>query len=71
MPAVGDLYPTNLVSGLAGAISETTCQMTVTDLFFVQQRGTANGLYTVMVNIGAFPALVAADYSASSHGWRW
>ena len=71
MRSVGDLYGANLVSGLAGAISETICQMTIADLFFVHQRGTANGVFIIMVNIGAFLAPVAAGYSASSQGWRW
>lgn len=71
MQTEGDLWGTNLVSGLAGAISETIVQMTIADLFFVHQRGTANGMYIVMVNVGAFLAPVAAGYSADSQGWRW
>lgn len=67
----GDLLGTNLVGGLAGSIAETICQMTIADIFFVHQRGTANGVYLLMVNMGAFLAPVAAGYAADSMGWRW
>ena len=71
MQTTGDLWGANIVAGLAGSISETICQMTIADIFFVHQRGTANGVYIVMVNVGAFLAPVAAGYSADSQGWRW
>lgn len=71
MQTVGDLYGSNLISGLAGAISETICQMTIADMYFVHQRGTANGVFIVMVNIGAFLSPVAAGFSAQNQGWRW
>lgn len=71
MQTPGDLWGSNMLSGIAGAISETIAQMTIADLFFVHQRGSANGFYIVMVNVGAFLAPVAAGYSADSQGWRW
>ena len=71
MQNITDLYGSNIISGLGGAIAETLCQMTIADIFFLHQRGRANGLYIVMVNIGAFLAPVAAGYSAASQGWRW
>ena len=71
MQTEGDLWGTNLLSGLAGAIAETIAQMSIADMFFVHQRGTANGIYIVMVNIGAFLAVVPAGFSAASQGWRW
>lgn len=71
MMTVGDLMGTNIVAGLAGSIAETICQMTIADIFFVHQRGTANGVYLLMVNMGAFLAPVAAGYAADSMGWRW
>ena len=60
MRTTGDLWGSNILSGLAGSIAETICQMTIADLFFVHQRGTANGVYIVCVNMGAFLAPVAA-----------
>lgn len=71
MRGSGDLYGAMVVSGLAGSIAETICQMTIADMFFVHQRGTANGVYLLMVNIGAFLGPVASGYSAASQGWRW
>jgi len=35
MRSVGDLWGSNILSGLAGAISETICQMTIADLLYV------------------------------------
>lgn len=67
----GDLLGANLLSGLAGATSETICQMTIADVFFVHQRGAANAVYLFMVNAGSFLALIPAGYVAESQGWRW
>lgn len=71
MQTAGDQYGSGVVSGLAGSIAETICQMTVADLFFVHQRATANGVYLLLVNVGAFLAPVAAGYAADAQGWRW
>ena len=68
---VGDLIGSNLISGLAGSISETICQLTVADMFFVHQRATANGAYLLMLSGGVFLGPVAAGYAADSQGWRW
>ncbi|KAK4550296.1 hypothetical protein LTR36_003263 [Oleoguttula mirabilis] len=66
-----DLIGSNVVTGVAGAISESIVQMTVVDLFFVHQRARMNAVYILMVNTGTFLAPVAAGYSAVSQGWRW
>lgn len=68
---VGDLYGANLVGGLAGAIAEAICWMTVADVFFVHQRATMNAIYATFVNAGAFLGPVAAGYIADAQGWRW
>lgn len=67
----GDVYGANVVSGLGGSIAETICQMTISDLFYVHQRATANGIYLGTVTTGAFLGPVAAGYIADSQGWRW
>lgn len=67
----GDLIGSNVVTGVAGAISESIVQMTVVDLFFVHQRARMNAVYILMVNAGTFLAPVAAGYCANSQGWRW
>jgi MFS family permease len=71
MQTTGDLMGTNILSGVAGSISESIVQMTVADLFFVHQRATMNAVYLLMVNIGSFLAPVAAGYAANAQGWRW
>ncbi|KAH6995224.1 major facilitator superfamily domain-containing protein [Ilyonectria destructans] len=71
MQTVGDMIGTNAVMGLAGAVNEALFQVTVSDLYFVHQRGTMNGLYLVTVMIGNYLGPVAAGYVAVSMGWRW
>ncbi|KAJ5900285.1 major facilitator superfamily domain-containing protein [Penicillium subrubescens] len=71
MRTVGDLFGFNIVSGLAGSITETICAMTIADLFFVHQRGSRTNILTIMIIAGTYLAPVAAGYSAASQGWRW
>lgn len=71
MHTTGDLIGSNVLSGIARAVSESIVQMTIADLFFVHQRATMNAVYLVMVNVGTFLATVAAGYAADAQGWRW
>ncbi|KAH7029879.1 major facilitator superfamily domain-containing protein [Microdochium trichocladiopsis] len=66
-----EMIITNFITGLSGAINETTVQMTIADLFFVHQRGTANGLYFVAVMVGSFLTIMAGGAQAAVQGWRW
>ncbi|CAH0020411.1 unnamed protein product, partial [Clonostachys rhizophaga] len=68
---LGDLFGFNIVSGLAGSITETICALTMADLFFVHQRGSRTNILTIMICTGTYLAPVAAGYSAASQGWRW
>ncbi|KAK7424325.1 hypothetical protein QQX98_000593 [Neonectria punicea] len=65
-----ELYISQLVFGLASATNETIVEMTIADLYFVHQRGTANGLYMVMVMIGSFLSSIIAGYMAADGNWR-
>ncbi|KAK2035601.1 MFS general substrate transporter [Colletotrichum zoysiae] len=65
-----ELIITNIITGLAGAINETAVQMTIADLFFVHQRGSANGLYFIAVMTGSFLTPLAAGTQAATQGWR-
>lgn len=67
----GDFIGSNALAGLAGAVNEALFQVTVSDLFFVHQRASANGLYLAAVTIGNYLGPVAAGYVAVSQGWRW
>ncbi|ETI25008.1 hypothetical protein G647_04378 [Cladophialophora carrionii CBS 160.54] len=71
MRTVGDMIGANVISGLAGAVNEAVFQVTVSDLFFVHQRGTMNGIYLAIVIIGNYLGPVAAGYVAVSQHWRW
>lgn len=71
MRTVTDLILVNVISGIGGAVSEAIVQMTISDLFFVHQRATMNGLYILMVTAGTFLAPVAAGVAAVNQGWRW
>ena len=65
-----EVIVTSIILGWAGAINETVAQMTIADLFFVHQRGTANAFYQASVTAGAFLTPVAAGYQANGYGWR-
>ncbi|KAM0440038.1 hypothetical protein ACHAPT_001141 [Fusarium lateritium] len=67
----GDLYGSNLISGLGGAISETIAQMTIADLFFVHHHASMNGWYLFSTFTGAYLGPVASGYIVESQGWRW
>lgn len=68
---VVDLMMVNIISCFVGALAETVVQMTVADVFFVNQRGTMNGLYFWSTRIGASLAPMVAGYATVSQGWRW
>lgn len=68
---VVDLMMVNIISCFVGALAEVVVQMTVADVFFVNQRGTMNSLYFWSTRIGASLAPTAAGYATVSQGWRW
>ncbi|OLN87607.1 putative MFS-type transporter C1271.10c-like protein 11 [Colletotrichum chlorophyti] len=71
MHSYAELIITAIITGLAGSINETAVQMTIADLFFVHQRGSANALYFTAVMIGSFLTPMAAGSQAATQGWRW
>ncbi|RCI08810.1 hypothetical protein L249_4673 [Ophiocordyceps polyrhachis-furcata BCC 54312] len=60
----------NFLMGLAGAVNETAVQMTIRDMFFVHQRGTANGIYLIAFSSGSFLVAIAVGAQAERSGWR-
>ncbi|KAF9874439.1 major facilitator superfamily transporter [Colletotrichum karsti] len=68
---VADLMMVNILSCFMGALAETVVQMTVADVFFVNQRGTMNAIFFWSTRIGASLAPLAAGYVTISQGWRW
>jgi MFS family permease len=71
MKSVAELFTINLFYGLSGSMNETVVQMTIADLFFVHQRGSANAAYIVAVMVGSFLTTMAAGAQAERQGWRW
>ncbi|EEA25195.1 hypothetical protein TMatcc_006583 [Talaromyces marneffei ATCC 18224] len=61
----------NLFAGLGGAISETIVQITIADLFFVHQRGMANGIFLAMETIGSFLGPLVAGYIIQAQSWQY
>lgn len=43
----------------------------IADIFFIHQRGSANGLYFIAVMSGSFITPLAAGSQAAAQGWRW
>ncbi|KAG5355096.1 putative MFS-type transporter [Yarrowia sp. B02] len=71
MEAIGEAYGSMFLQGLAVSVCETIIQMTVADLYFVHERGTFNGIYMFVVDVGNFLVLVPAGYITINIGWRW
>lgn len=71
MRSVGELYAVMLIQGMATSVTETIIQMTVADLYFLHQRGTCNGIYMIVTDIGNFLIMVPAGYITINLGWRW
>ncbi|KAF9769090.1 hypothetical protein IL306_013547 [Fusarium sp. DS 682] len=71
MTTNAELIITMVITGLAGAINETSVQMTISDLFFVHHRGSANAFYFGAVMVGSFLTPMAAGTQAAHEGWRW
>ncbi|WYZ36304.1 hypothetical protein EsH8_XII_000054 [Colletotrichum jinshuiense] len=71
MNTVSEMYITNLVFGLAGSANETVAEITIADVFFVHQRGMANGLYIISVMLGNTLIPTITGVQAEAQGWRW
>ncbi|KAI8939289.1 hypothetical protein NX059_005115 [Plenodomus lindquistii] len=65
-----ELFVTQLLHGLAGAVNECIVQMTIADMFFLDQRGTMNAVYLICVMIGSFLTPMIAGIQATHQGWR-
>ncbi|PHH64240.1 hypothetical protein CDD81_4854 [Ophiocordyceps australis] len=65
-----EVYLTNALMGLAGAVNEAAIQMSIRDMFYIHQRATANGVYFASVKAGTYLTPMAAGAQAVSTGWR-
>ncbi|KAK3068985.1 hypothetical protein LTR53_013030 [Teratosphaeriaceae sp. CCFEE 6253] len=67
----GDWWGVNSVQCWLGALAEVLVQMTISDVFFVHQRGLMNSIYIWTANVGSNLAIVAAGFITVDQGWRW
>lgn len=66
-----DWWGVNVVQCWLGSLGECMVQMTITDIFFIHQRGLMNSIYVWSANFGGNLAPVAAGFVTASQGWRW
>ncbi|KUI65027.1 hypothetical protein VM1G_00988 [Cytospora mali] len=67
----GDWWGVNALQCWIGSLAETMVQMTVSDVFFIHERGLMNSIYIWAANFGSSLAPVAAGFVTASQGWRW
>lgn len=67
----GDWWGVNALQCWLGALAEVLVQMTVSDVFFVHQRGRANSIYVWLANVGGTLGPVIAGFITDDMGWRW
>ncbi|PFH60570.1 hypothetical protein XA68_10737 [Ophiocordyceps unilateralis] len=70
MKTLTELFIIDIIKGFAGAVNETAVQMSIRDMFFVNQRGTANGIYLIALTTGTSLSPLAAGAQATAYGWR-
>ncbi|KAH7141983.1 major facilitator superfamily domain-containing protein [Dactylonectria macrodidyma] len=68
---VVDLFLFSLFNCALSALAESIPPMTIADVYFVHQRGSANSLYTWISVMGISLATVASGYISLDLGWRW
>ncbi|PHH77438.1 hypothetical protein CDD80_607 [Ophiocordyceps camponoti-rufipedis] len=70
MKTTAEVYLTNFVIGMAGAVNQAAVQMSTRDLFFVHQRGTVNGIYFIASKTGTSLTPMIAGAHAAKAGYR-
>lgn len=60
-----------LFVGASESCAEATAQLSLSDLFFEQQRGSVMGLYVLATSVGTYLGPLLAGFIADSCGWRW
>lgn len=68
---VWELYVTQIILGLGTSTSEILIELVISDLFFVHERATMNGVALVACYLGNNMSQVAGGYITMSQGWRW
>lgn len=71
MQTVADLMLINTVQCFFGALEEVIVQMTVSDIFFVHERGMMNSIYIWSFKLTTSLGPLIAGYITKGQGWRW
>ncbi|KAM0541585.1 hypothetical protein ACHAPJ_013187 [Fusarium lateritium] len=66
-----ELMLINALQCAVGSLAEVMVQMTISDVFFVHQRGRLNSVYVWLWKIAAPLGSLIAGYVALGRGWRW
>ncbi|KID82513.1 Major facilitator superfamily transporter [Metarhizium guizhouense ARSEF 977] len=66
-----EYFMSSIIAGAAASVSQTLVPMTITDLFFMHQFATMNGMYLFAQGTGAFLAPIMAGFIIELGGWRW
>jgi MFS family permease len=60
-----------LFVGASEACAEANIQLSLSEIFFQHQRGTALGLYVLAISIGTYLGPLFGGIISDSLGWRW
>lgn len=60
-----------LFIGASEACGEATAQLSLSDIFFEQKRGSVMGLYVLATSVGTYLGPLLAGFVADGVGWRW
>ncbi|KAJ5100516.1 serine/threonine kinase 16 [Penicillium angulare] len=71
MKTVAELMLINAIQCIFGSLEEVIVQMTISDIFFVHERGTMNSIYFWCFKLTTSLGPLIAGFIASGQGWRW
>lgn len=60
-----------LFVGASEAAAEAQVQLSLSDIFFQHQQGSAIGVYIIATSVGTYLGPLIAGYLADGPGWRW
>ena len=71
MKSKNEFFALTFISSLGGAVSEAIAVVTISDLFYVHQRGRLNGVYLATQATGTSLGPVIMGYVVKDLGWRF
>ncbi|KAG8165283.1 hypothetical protein KVR01_005558 [Diaporthe batatas] len=66
----GGFLAARILMGFASGAAETIAPVTISDLFFLHQRGTIMALYTSFLSVGVGFGMIIAGLITINNGWR-